>query len=34
MFAFSVSSFVTLEFGFSGSVFSFPIHSFNAVLDL
>ena len=34
MFAFSVSSFVTLEFGSSGSVFSFPIPYFNVVLDL
>ena len=34
LFAFSVSSFVTLEFGSSGSVFSFPIPSFDVVLDL
>ena len=34
MFAFSVSSFATLEFGSNGSVFSFPIPSFNVVLDL
>ena len=33
MFDFSVSSFVTLEFGYSGSVFSFPIPSCSVVLD-
>ena len=34
MFAFSVASFVMLEFGSSGSEFSFPIPSFNVVFDL
>ena len=34
MFAFSVSLFVMLEFGSSGPVFSFPIPSFNVVIDL